>query len=181
MGNDNGECKGARDGMTGEDFEVLAEHRQDRAGLRVKSDRVGFSAAHRVAREYCAHVKAHLSRVMRGDIGETDDASRAAGPGRKRDLESTFLSFPVRLGGRHINDTAMTRQFRVALLRADQQWDQIQARSHALHRDMRRAAFQQRLATVLAGEAYQHVDAVTKERLLADVTGIVFPAAGRGL
>ena len=50
-----------------------------------------------------------------------------------------------------------------------------------LRRDKRRTAFQVRLAWVLAGGTYQHLDAVTKERLLADVTGIVLPATGRGL
>ncbi len=50
-----------------------------------------------------------------------------------------------------------------------------------MRRNKRRTTFQERLAAVLAGEAYQHVDAVTKERLLADVTGIVFPVVERGL
>ena len=75
----------------------------------------------------------------------------------------------------------MTKQFRVAVLRADQECDQSQARNNALRRNKRRTIFQERLAAVLAGEAYHHVDAVTKERLLADVTGIVFPTTGRGL
>ena len=37
-----------------------------------------------------------------------------------------FLSFPVTPDDRHSNDPAMTKQFRVALLRADQECDQSQ-------------------------------------------------------
>ncbi len=128
--------------MTAEEFEVMAEHRLDRIGLVVKLDkgfkngtyciyveydelaqRVGFGAARRAAREYCDQVKEHLTRLTSSGIGETDDASLAAGPGRKRDLEATFLSFPVTPDDRHSNDPAMTKQFRVALLRADQECD----------------------------------------------------------
>jgi hypothetical protein len=75
----------------------------------------------------------------------------------------------------------MSKQFRVALLRADQERDQSHARTNALRRNKRRATFQERLTAVLTGEAYLHLDAVTKERLLADVTGIVFPATEREL
>ena len=140
--------------MTAEEFEMMAEHRLDRMGLVVKLDRgfkkgtycigveydelaqrVGFGAARRAAREYCDQVKAHLARVTGSGIGETDDAARAAGPGRKRDLEATFPCFPVTPDDGHSNDAAMTKQFRVALLRADQECDQSQARGNALRRN----------------------------------------------
>jgi hypothetical protein len=200
MKDGHGECKEARHGMTGEDFDVLAEHRLDRLGLRVKldkgfkegtylvyveydglSERAGFSAARRAAREYCNKIKAQLSRLVSGEIGETDDPSHAAGPGRKRDLEATFLSFPVTPDDQHSNDAAMSKQFRVAVLRADQERDQSQARNDALRRNKRRVTFQERLTAVLTGEPYLHLDTATKERLLADVTGIVFPATEREL
>jgi hypothetical protein len=42
----------------------------------------------------------------------------------------------------------------------------------------RRGRFRQRLDALLAGEVYRHVDAATRERLLAEVTALAFPPRG---
>lgn len=42
-------------------------------------------------------------------------------------------------------------------------------------------AFRRRLGTLLEDESYRHVEAATKERLLAEVTELVFPPKGLGL
>jgi hypothetical protein len=173
--------------MTGEEFGALVEHRLA-LGLRVKLDkgfvdgvwcvyveydelaeRVGFGAARHKARDYCARLKRQLDRGEGSDGGPTEDPSLAAETGRKSDLESTFLSFPLTRGGGQFHDTAMKEQFRVALLRTAQEWDQLLARNEVLRRARRRSEFEQRLGQALAGEAYRHVDAVTKERLIAEV------------
>ena len=186
--------------MTAEEFEVMAEHRLDRMGLVVKLDK-GFKKG-----TYCIYVEydelAHRvgfapPAVRRGNIATRSRRIWAGSQGAALAKPMTHrvplgqvgnatwrlhsCLFRSRPDDRHSNDPAMTKQFRVALLRADQECDQTQARSNALRRNKRRTTFQERLATVLAGEAYQHVDAVTKERLLADVTGIVFPATEREL
>ena len=75
----------------------------------------------------------------------------------------------------------MTARFRLALLRADQQWDQAQAGMDTQRRAGRQDAFRRRLDALLDGESYRHLDAATKERLLAEVTALVFPLKGRGL
>ena len=184
-----------------EDFgEALAEHRLGRTGVQITLDkgfeegvyciyvnygslasRVGFLAAQREAQHYGALLKNHLSRITDYGLGEMEDASRSGDPRRRRDLESTFLDFPVVTDDGSWHDDAMKQQFRVALLRADQEWDQAQARSDSHRRQVRVEAFRRRLGTLLEGESYRHVDAATKERLLADVTALVFQPKGREL
>jgi hypothetical protein len=56
----------------------------------------------------------------------------------------------------------------------------MQAGRDEERRDSRRARFRQLLGTLLDGEAYRHVDAATKERLLAEVTTLVYSPRGRG-
>ena len=75
----------------------------------------------------------------------------------------------------------MKERFQVALLRTDQQRDQMQAREDARRRDGRRESFRRRLDALLSGEPYRTVDAGTKERLLAEVTDLAFPPRGREL
>ena len=99
---------------------------------------------------------------------------------RRRDLECTFLSFPLTMDNGHWHDTAMKQQFRLALLRANQEWDQIKARRDTQRHLGRREAFGQRLGALLEGDAYRHLDAATKERLLAEVTELAFSPKGRG-
>ncbi len=184
--------------VEGESYEALAVHRLGRSGVQVKldkgfaegtycvwveydelSDRIGFSAARRQALEYCGRLKRQLDQVAGYDVGETEDTSRTGDPHRKRDLEMTFLSFDVTADDGRYHDDAIKEHFRVALLRADQEWDQLQARANHQRRDSRRDQFRQRLDALLAGESYRHVDAATRERLLAEVTELAFPPKGR--
>jgi hypothetical protein len=75
----------------------------------------------------------------------------------------------------------MTERFQVALVRTDQQQDQMQTREDARRRDGRREAFRRRLDALLSGEPYRTVDPGTKERLLVQVTDLAFPPRGREL
>jgi hypothetical protein len=107
-----------------------------------------------------------------------EDFSHSGDPRRKHDLEHTFLSFALTSNDGLWHDAAMKRQFQIAPLRADQQWDQHQARLDAKRRDRQRESFRQRLDTLLEGENFRHIDGATKERLLAEVTALVFLAKG---
>ncbi len=184
----------------GESWGVLTEHRLGREGLAVKlergfevgtycvyvefhdlASRVGFAAAHRRAADFCKLLKAQLGRFAGHSLAETEDASRSAGPGRKRDLELTYLTFAVLTNNGRFHDEAMTEEFRLALLRASQQWDQVQARAGTQRHDGRREAFRVRLAALLAGDAFQHLDQATRERLLKEVPPRAFPPRGAEL
>src|SRR5690349_21633226 len=98
----------------GEPPSVLADHRLGRLGVQIKldkgfepgtycvciefdglADRVGFAAARRSAREYCALLKGQLSHSPGYSVGETEDPSRSGDGRRKRDMDATFLSFSV--------------------------------------------------------------------------------------
>jgi hypothetical protein len=183
----------------GETSCVLADHRLGRRGLQVKLDkgfdegtyclyvefeqlaeRVGFTAACRSAGEYCTVLKEQLGRLPGFALGETEDASRTGDPRRKRDLELTFLSFPVEMNDGRFHDAAMQEQFRVAFLRAGQEWEQADARGQTHRRHSRQERFRQQLAGLLDGDAYAAVDAATKERLLAEVPGLAYPPRGVG-
>jgi hypothetical protein len=80
-------------------YELLASHHMARQGLEVMLDRgfatgtyavwieyeqlaarVGFAAARRVAKEYCALLKSQLKQVSRHQPGETEDLSRSDDP-----------------------------------------------------------------------------------------------------
>ena len=178
---------------------VLATHRLGRRGLQVKldkgfdegtycvycefeglSEQVGFTAARRAAEAYCAGLKEQLGRSPGYVLGETEDASRTSAPCRKRDLELTFLSFPVETSDGRFHDAAMREQFRVAFLRAGQAWVQAEARGQTQRRHTRQEKFRRRLAGLLDGDAYAAVDAATKERLLAEVPALAFPPRGIG-
>jgi len=184
--------------MTGEreeqSYGVLADQRLSRRGLHVKldkgfdagtyciyiefdelSDRVGFAAARRSAGEYCALLKEQLGRLPGHALGETEDHSQNGGPRRRRDLELTFLSFPVETSDGRFHDAAMREQFRVAFLRAGQAWEQAEARGQTHRRHTRQENFRQQLAGLLEGEGYAGMDAATKERLLEEVPALAFP------
>jgi hypothetical protein len=200
MGSSEGKARGAVKEEDSEGSSLLTEHRLGRTGLVVKldkgfeqgvycvwieydglADQVGFSAARRQALDYTARLRGQLARMARYDIEDIEDASQSGDGRRKRDLESTFLSFAVTTHDGRWRDADVTERFQVALLRANQEWDQAQARADGQRREDRRDRFRQRLDTLLAGDAYRHVDAATKERLLAEVTALAFPAPGRGL
>jgi hypothetical protein len=113
-------------------------------------------------------------------LGETEDASRTSDPRRRRDLELTFLSFPVLTSDGRFHDAAMREQFRVAFLRAGQAWEQEEARGQTQRRNTRQERLRRQLAALLDGDAYAAVDAATKERLLAEVPVLAFPPRGIG-
>ena len=194
---------GAGSVMTPEDEEsdsVLVEQRLGRQGLEVKLDRgfedgvysvyvqfdglagrVGFTAAHRQAEEFCALLHAQLARHSRHSIGDIEDASRTGDRRRKRDLELTYLTFPVVTADSRHHDDAVREEFRVALLRAGQQWDQSQARADTRRHASRRDAFRERLGALLAGNDYRHMDDATRERLLEEIPSMAFPPRGQGI
>jgi hypothetical protein len=129
---------------------------------------------------YAGRLHNQLAREAGHDVGGLDDASRSGDPLRKRDLECTFLSFAVTSNDGRWHDAEMGERFRVAVLRADQEWDQFQAGLAAQRRDGRRQRFRRDLEALLSGEAYAYLDAVTRERLLSEVTELVFRPQARG-
>jgi hypothetical protein len=178
---------------------ILSRQRLDRTGLVVTVDkgymegrycvwvefdelaqRVGFAAARRLARQYCELLRGQLSGAGDVAVGEIEDGSRTAGPGRKRDLEATFLSFDLGTGDGRYHDRAIGEQFRVASLRAGQAWDQSQAKVQEQRRGNRQEGFRRQLAELLDGEAYARVDAATKKRLLSEVPALAFRPRGMG-
>lgn len=183
----------------GEAETLLADHRLDRLGLRVKLDkgfaagcyccyveydeaaaRVGFTAARRLAVAYGSLLKGQLSRSGDLRLGEMDDPSRSGDRRRRRDLEATFLSFPVETADGRFRDAAVAEQFRVAYLRAGQQWDQVQAGAMTRREARRQDAFRQRLEALLNGDGYRQLDSATRERLLAEIPPLAFGPPGRG-
>lgn len=183
-----------------ESFEVLAEHPHPPVGMRVKLDkgfepgvyciwleyeqlaeRIGFVAARRKALAYAERLHEQMGRMAGYNLDGIEDFSKSGDTRRKRDLEHTFLSFSLMSNDGLWHDAAMTRQFQIAPLRADQQWDQHQARLDAQRRQRQRETFRQRLDTLLESESFRHIDGATKERLLAEVTALVFPPREREL
>jgi hypothetical protein len=182
-----------------EEYAPLVEHRLGRTGLVAKLDKgfekgvyclyveyagladgIGFKAARRQALAYCSRLQMQLASTEGYRLGTLEDPSESNDPRRKHDLENTFLSIAVTSEDGSWHDMAIKDKYRVALLRADQAWDQMQAGRDEERRDNRRERFRQRLGTMLDGEAYRHVDAATRERLLAEVTALVFSPMGRG-
>ncbi|HEV3259880.1 MAG TPA: hypothetical protein VG013_23635, partial [Gemmataceae bacterium] len=90
------------------DFHVASTY-----GVHVRYDalaeRVGFAAAHHKAAEYSALLKKQLGRAEGYDVGRTEDAARDASPGRKLDLESTFLAFRVTADDGRFHDEDMQK------------------------------------------------------------------------
>ncbi len=193
-------CSAMTDWSAEEPYQSLAEHRLGRSDLLVKLDRgfeqgvygicidcaplaecVGFTAARRQALDYAVRLHGQLARVEGYAIDDIEDDSRTGGPGRKRDLDCRFLLFALTSEDGHWHDDTVKERFQIALLRADQQRDQHHADVNEQKRDDRRERFRQRLETLLAGEAYRQMEGAMKERLLAEVTALVFPLKGREL
>ena len=196
------EGRGRGDAMTAdgeEAYELLADHRLGRGGVEVKLDkgfaegtycvyvefpdlaeRVGFTAAHRQGVAYCERLRAELARLTRHSVGDIEDPSYMGHPRRKRDLELTYLTFPLLTCDSRCHDDGVKEEFRLALLRAGQQWDQEEARGQTRRRHSREDEFRRRLDRLLDGEAYAALDATLKERLLAEVPGLAFPPRGIG-
>lgn len=181
----------------GESCGLLAEQWLGRSGLLVQIDRgfeegtyavivqfdelaerVGFTVAHRRAGGYLALLREQLGRADDYDVGRTEDTSRDASPGRKRDLETTFLAFRVTARDGQFRDADVREKFRVALLRAGQAWEQQEAREQSARRERRQEEFRGRLSRLLKGAAYAELDAATRERLLAEIPAVAFPARG---
>jgi hypothetical protein len=182
-----------------EAYELLADHRLGRGGLEVKLDkgfddgvycvyvefgeaaaRIGCAAARRMAGDYCARLKGQLGRSPGFTLGATEDGSRSGDPRRRRDLELTFLCFPITADDGRFHNAAMKESFRLAFLRTGQAWDQEQAQAQSLRRRSREDDFRRRLDRLLDGEAYVGIDAAVKERLLEEVPGLAFPPRGIG-
>ena len=179
---------------------LLAVHRLGQTGLEVTLDRgfdagvygitvdygeaaqrLGFSEARRQARHYAARLHEHLACQADGALDPVEDHALRAAPGRKRDLESTFLRFDLTFKDQKWRDDDIKEQFRIAVLQAEQEWDQHQAGVNQRRQEHRRTHFRARLEELLEGKAYQQLDGALKERLLAEVTELVFPPRGRGL
>jgi hypothetical protein len=126
-------------------------------------------------------LKGELARLGPHVLGETEDASRSGDPRRKHDLELTYLSFPILTIDGCFHDDGMKKDFRLALLRASQQWDQTQAQAATQRHVSRQEAFRLRLEVLLANAAYAQVDQATKQRLLEEVPALAFPPRGREL
>jgi hypothetical protein len=190
--------------MTAEDDSesggLLAEHRLGQMGLTVKLDkgfaegtycvyvefderatRDGFTAAHRAAGEYCAGLKGQLARWPGYVLSRIEDGSRSRDARRKRDLEATFLSFTIAVTDGKYHDQQAQEDFRVALLRAGQAWEQVEARAQAQRRKSRQEQFGRQLARLLDGAAYADMDAAMKERLLVEVPALAFARRDIGL
>ncbi len=176
---------------------VLVDQRLGHSGLHVKldkgfdegtycvyvefdelADRVGFAAARREAGGYCDLLRQQMGRMAGYALGETEDPSREAAPGRKRDLELTHLTFPVKTSDGRYHDAALRAQFHVAFLRTGQAWEQEEARRQTQRRHTRQDRFREKLAGLLDGDAYAGLDTATKQRLLDDVPRLAFPARG---
>ncbi len=185
--------------MTGdkrrETDEPLAQLRLGQSGLHVKLDkgfeqgiysvdvefgelaeRIGFAAARRSARDYCGHLKTELQRLPEYAFGRTEDHSRIGNPHRKYDLETALLSFPMKTSDGRFHDHAIREQFQVACLRTAQAREQAQAHLKTHRRHSRQEKFREQLDRLLQGEAYAGIAPAVRERLLAEVPALVFPA-----
>ena len=145
------------------------------------ASRAGFAAARKKAGEYCALLKQQLGRAPAYTVRKIEDGSRTGDPRRQRDLEMTFLSFDIETADGQYHDDDMRKDFRMAFLRAGQAWDQAEARAQANRRGNRQDKLRHQLAGLLDGDAYAHLDAATKERLLHDIPALAFPPRGVGL
>jgi hypothetical protein len=142
------------------------------------ADDQGFTAARKAARDYASLLRKHFGAGKEFTVGKIEDHSESADPRRKRDLECTFLSFPVEYADGRWHDAAMKKHFQVALLRAGQAWEQAEAGVQARRHHTRQEQFRQRLDALLDGESYAHLDAAIKMRLAEEVTKLAFPTRG---
>jgi len=174
----------------------LAEQRMGVGGLHVKLDKgfehgvycvyvefedlaakTGFAPAHRKAKEYVALLKDELGQLPGYTLGKIEDSSRQLrGDGRRRDLEMTFLSFPIETSDRRDHDSTLKEQFRVGCLRTGQALEQEHARAQTQRRHARQGKFREQLDQLLHGKAYASIAPAVKERLLTEVVALAFPS-----
>jgi hypothetical protein len=178
----------------------LIEQRLARDGLLVKLDRafeegtycvyvhfnelaarVGYAAARRRAGEYGGLLRTQLDRFAGHSVGETEDAFAVGGMRQRKEEEFHYVAFPVVMADGGFRDEAMKKEFRLAVVRAGQQWEQEQARVDMERQEARRDAFRVRLDALLGSDAYRQLDGATRERLLAEVPALAFPAKGMEL
>jgi hypothetical protein len=169
-------------GRTGLEFTLDKGFAQGNYCVYVEFDqlaaRAGFAAARKKAGDYCTLLREQLGQFPAYTLRTIEDGSRTGDPRRRRDLEATFLSFAIDTDDGRYHDAGMRKDFRLAFLRAGQAWDQVEARAQTKHRHSRQQHFRQQLAGLLDGEAYAHLDAATKERLLADISALAFLPRG---
>jgi hypothetical protein len=177
--------------------EPLIEQRLAREGFVVKLDRgfeegtycvyvhfnelasrVGYAAARHRAGEYCGLVKAKLDCFAGHSVGETADAFAVGRARQRKEEEFHYVVLPVVMADGGYHDEAMKKEFRLAVVRAGQQWEQEQARVDTERQEARRDSFRVRLDALLGSDAYRQLDGATRERLLAEVPALAFPAKG---
>jgi hypothetical protein len=92
----------------------------------------------------------------------------------RRDMEATFLSFDITPMDGRFHDGRVLEDFRVALLRAGQAWDQLDAHRREQRRRGRESDFRHQLEKLFQRPAYAGLDGAVKERLLAEVPALAF-------
>ena len=142
------------------------------------ASRWGFEPARRTAMAYCDLLKERLGEPAGCTVGSTCDESQTEDSRRNHDLESTFLWFAIETHDGQFHDDAMREAFQLAAVRASQAWDQELARQQARRRNTRQERFRQQLTALLDGPNYARMDGPTKERLIADIPALAFPARG---
>lgn len=181
-----------------EEYELVAEQRLPRSGLLVQIDRgfedgtygvcvcyddraerSGFEAARRKAGQFCNLLRQQLGQTPSYEVGQVEDASRKAGPGRKRDLENTFLSFSLTARDGRFHDEEVRNQFQMATLRAGLAWDREEARAQTRRRSCRQEEFRGKLEQLLESDPYAKMDAAMRQCLVEDVTALAFPGKGQ--
>ena len=187
--------------MTGEGGKgsenVLAEQRLGRDGLHLKLDhgfergtycvyvhftdlasRIGFVPARHRAEEFAGLLKRQLDRFAGHSLGEMEYASGIDVRRKQDQPHLMYVDFPAVTADGRFHDEAMKKAFRAAAMRASQQWDQEHARYDTQRQEDRRDAFGVELGALLAGNAYQHLDKATRDRLLKEVPALAFPPKG---
>src|SRR5689334_16972545 len=91
----------------------------------------GVASGHCTDQEFCDLLREQMGRSPDYKVGRSDDACREGGSGRKRDLEVTFLTLRLKADDGQFDDADVREQFRLALLRASQGWEQEEARQQA--------------------------------------------------
>ena len=182
-----------------EPYELLAEHPHPPRGLRVKLDKgfepgvyciwieydllaekIGFAAARRKAVAYADRLCEQMGRMAGYSLDGIEDFSHSGDPRRKRDLEQTFLSFALTSNDGLWHDAALKRQFQIAPLRADQEWDQHQARWEARRRGQAARDVPGTLGYGAGGRILPAPGQRDEGRLLVEVTARGLPAQGTG-
>jgi hypothetical protein len=145
------------------------------------ASRVGYVPARRRAEEFCRLLANQLDRFAGHSSGEIKYAAGIDVFEPRRQSETMVVGFDtLRADGRY-RDKVMMDHFRLAVVRAGQEWDQRQAQGGTQRQDAKRDSFRRQLDTLLGGDAYRHLDVDTRVRLLEEVPPMAFPARGHEL